>query len=120
MASGTVINQVIMDTVTDVEDFLLYTITAVGPGATACTSTAKFMNVIASPYLNASLTADSLWVCLNYGNTTPLPINTSGELPYTLKYTDGTSNIHFIEFLELDYKRKSNGIYNLFIDFYNG
>jgi len=90
LTSGTLINQIVNNASVNTEDFLNYTITAVGPGVTACASAPKFMTVIASPFLSAQFKSDSLWLCLTSNNVT-LPDTTNGLGPLTLQYSDGSS-----------------------------
>jgi gliding motility-associated-like protein len=88
-SSGLMIKQVVKDTLTSAEDFITYTITAVGPGATACTSTPKVMSFTASPKMNGIFQNDSTWLCT--GSKDFLQISLQGQAPFTLQYTDGSS-----------------------------
>ncbi len=88
-ASGAAINYVVKDTLTSAEDFLSFTITAVGPGATACASAQKMLSVIASPKMNGVFQNDPTWLCT--GSKDFLQISLQGQAPFTLQYTDGTS-----------------------------
>ncbi len=88
-ASGSAINYVVKDTLTSAEDFLMFTITAVGPGATACTSPQKTVSVLASPKMSGIFQNDSTWLCT--GGRDFLQISLQGQAPFTLQYTDGTS-----------------------------
>jgi len=86
---GSAINYVVKDTLTSAEDFLSFTITAVGPGATACASAPKVLSVIASPEMNGIFQNDPTWLCT--GGKDFLQISLEGQAPFTLQYTDGTS-----------------------------
>lgn len=88
--SGLTINQVVQDTLTSAEDFISYTITAIGPGATACASTPKVMSLLASPKMDGAFQNDSTWLCT--GSKDFLQIALKGQAPFTLGYTDGTTN----------------------------
>lgn len=88
--SGLTINQVVQDTLTSAEDFISYTITAIGPGATACASTPKVMSLLASPKMGGTFQNDSTWLCT--GSKDFLQIALQGQAPFTLGYTDGTTN----------------------------
>jgi len=92
-ASGTTISQVVADTLTSSEDFISYTITAVGPGVTACASAPKIMNVIASPVMAGVFANDSTWLCTitSSSNKDLLNIDLKGQAPFTMQYTDGTT-----------------------------
>ncbi len=89
-ASGTLINQVVTDTLTNAQDYLTYTITATGPGATACQSNPKIMSVLAAPKLNGLFQNDSTWLCT--GSKDFLQIALEGQAPFNFTYTDGSSN----------------------------
>lgn len=88
-ASGGAINYVVKDTLTSAEDFLTFTITAVGPGATACASSPKNMSVLASPKMDGIFQNDSTWLCT--GGKDFLQISLQGQAPFTLQYSDGTT-----------------------------
>src|SRR5260221_2986364 len=88
--SGPVINQVLSNP-TGAQDFLTYTITAQGPGATACSGQPKVMTVIAAPQMNAQFLNPATWLCK--GSKDFLQIQLDGQAPFGLVYTDGTSNV---------------------------
>ncbi len=87
--SGNVINQVLSNP-TGAQDFLTYTITATGPGATACASQPKVMTVIAAPQIDAFFLNPDTWLCK--GNKDFLQIQLNGQAPFELVYTDGATN----------------------------
>ena len=87
--SGPVINQVLSNP-TGAQDFLTYTITATGPGATACSGQPKVMTVIAAPQMNAQFLNPATFLCK--GSKDFLQIQLDGQAPFDLVYTDGTTN----------------------------
>jgi gliding motility-associated-like protein len=88
--SGTAINYVVQDTLTSAEDFLTFTITGTGPGATACLSQPKVLTVLASPKMAGVFQNDPTWLCT--GGKDFLQISLQGQAPFTLQYTDGTTS----------------------------
>jgi gliding motility-associated-like protein len=89
-ANGTAINYIVKDTLSSAEDFLAFTISAVGPGATACPSADRNLTVIASPQMNGKFLNDNTSFC--QGRKDFLQIQLDGQAPFTMSYTDGTSN----------------------------
>jgi gliding motility-associated-like protein len=90
IGSGATINQVMNNSSTS-SDYLTYSITATGPGATACQSLPKSMTVIAAPQMSGQFLNTDTWLCL--GNKDFLQIQLDGQAPFTLVYNDGSSNI---------------------------
>jgi gliding motility-associated-like protein len=88
--SGSTINQV-MNNSSAASDYLTYTVTATGPGATACQSSPKAMTVIAAPQMNASFLNTDTWLCK--GDKDILTILLDGQAPFTLVYNDGSGDI---------------------------
>ncbi len=89
-ASGIAINYVVKDTLSSAEDFLTFTISAAGPGATACPSTERTLTVTASPQMKGQFLNDPTSFC--QGRKDFLQIELDGQAPFTMSYTDGTSN----------------------------
>ncbi|HLZ17597.1 MAG TPA: PKD-like domain-containing protein, partial [Cyclobacteriaceae bacterium] len=84
------INQVVKDTLNSAQDILTYTITAVGPGTTGCTSAQRSLTVIASPQMNGKFLNDNTSFC--EGGKDFLQVQLDGQAPFTMSYTDGTNN----------------------------
>jgi gliding motility-associated-like protein len=88
--SGTAIKYLVKDTLTSAEDFLTFKINAVGPGAIACASLEQSLTVVASPQMDGKFLNDNTAFC--EGPKDFLQIQLDGQAPFTMSYTDGTSN----------------------------